>query len=107
MFKMFSKMLINNMKTIKTINVQLVTLNDDEYIPNVMEYSKIYYSKKLKASSHICLCGCGHKCYLPIKENEWYLTINNNGTFTISPSILQRFECRSHYVIVNSKANFI
>jgi len=30
------------MKTIKTINVELVTLNDDEYIPNVMEYSKIY-----------------------------------------------------------------
>lgn len=41
-FNMFSKMLINNMKTIKTINVELVTLNDDEYIPNVMEYSKIY-----------------------------------------------------------------
>ena len=96
------------MKTIKQVPVELVELKEGEYIPekDKMEFGKIYYSKEFKGSNHLCLCGCGHQCFLPIKEGEWSLT-NNKGKVSISPSILQRFECRSHYIIINGKANFV
>lgn len=95
-----------NMKTIKQVLVELIELKEGEYIPDKMEFGKLYYSKEFNGSNHLCLCGCGHQCYLPIKKDEWSLT-NNNGKVTIHPSILQRFECKSHYIITNGKANFV
>lgn len=68
-----------------------------------MKPGEFYYSSIYDASSHLCACGCGHKCYLQIKEGEWNLS-NKNGQLTITPSILQRFDCKSPYVITNSKA---
>lgn len=94
------------MKTIRKESVELVILQEGEYMPKIKEPGKLYYSPELQGSSHLCLCGCGVECWLPIKEGEWNL-INNAGKATITPSILQRFECKSHYIITNGVANFV
>lgn len=94
------------MKTLKKVPIELVVLAPGDYIPEVKEFGKMYYSEDFKGASHLCLCGCGHECYLPIKQGEWSLTINN-GKVSITPSILQRFECKSHYIITNGSANFV
>jgi hypothetical protein len=94
------------MKTIKQVPVELVELKENEYVPDVMEFGKIYYSEFFEGAKHLCLCGCGKDCYLPIKSGEWDLH-KNGGKTTITPSILQRFECKSHYIITNGVANFV
>lgn len=94
------------MKTIKRVGVELVALGIGEYIPSPMEFGKLYYSEDLKGSNHLCLCGCGHECYLPIKQGEWSLISTDRGV-TITPSILQRFDCKSHYIITDGVANFV
>lgn len=94
------------MKTLRQVPIELIILESGEYIPEEMEYGKFYYTEEFRGSNHLCLCGCGHKCYLPIKENEWELSIKNNK-ITIKPSILQRFACKSHYIITNGIANFV
>jgi len=94
------------MKTIKQVEVHAEY--KDEFLPlkRYMEEGIIYISKLHKCCNHLCLCGCGHECFLPLGKGEWTLT-DNNGKITITPSILQRFECKSHYIITNGKANFI
>lgn len=91
------------MKTLKKVPVKL---KEVIHIPNEMEFGILYYSFDFEASNHLCLCGCGHKCYLPIKSGEWDL-FKNSGKVTITPSILQRFECKSHYIITKGIANFV
>ncbi len=91
------------MKTLKKVPVELVEV---EFIPEVMEFGKLYYSNKYKCASHLCLCGCGMKAPIPVKEGHWILN-NNNNKLTISPSLQHRFECRSHYIITNGIANFV
>ena len=95
------------MKTIKTVIVTPVFVK--EYLPErkEMEQGKIYISRTWKGSSHLCLCGCGVECYLPHNKNGWDLTDHGNNRISISPSILQRFDCKSHYIITNNKANFV
>lgn len=94
------------MRTIKQVAVELVELADGEYIPEEMEFGKLYYSKDFRGSNHLCLCGCGHHCFLPIKEGEWSIEVSSKGV-TVTPSILQRFACKSHYIIKNGIANFV
>lgn len=94
------------MKTLKKVPIELVILKDYEFVPTVKEFGKLYYSEKYHGCSHLCLCGCGIECYLPIASTEWQLTINE-GKPTITPSILQRFDCKSHYIITNGIANFV
>jgi hypothetical protein len=94
------------MRTLRKIEVELEMLAEGEYVPDRMEFGKLYYSPDLMGSSHLCLCGCGHPCYLPIKEGEWNITINDNK-MSVTPSILQLFECGSHYIITNNVANFV
>lgn len=91
------------MKTLKKVPVELVYV---EFMPDTMEFGKIYYSEKYHGSNHLCLCGCGQECYLPIMKNEWSL-VDDNGKVTITPSILQRFECKSHYIITNGIGNIV
>lgn len=93
------------MKTLKTVEVKLVY---SKYCPpkSEMEQGIIYVSKEYNGSAHLCLCGCGKDCYLPLRQGEWSFT-DNNGKATITPSIQQRFECKSHYIITNGKANFV
>lgn len=93
------------MKTLKKVYLELERV---EFIPEVcnMQAGKFYYSEKYSASNHLCPCGCGMQTPLPIKEGEWSLTIDK-GEINVSPSILHRAGCKSHYVIVKGYANII
>lgn len=92
------------MKTLKKVSLELVEV---EFIPEILEEGKFYYSKKYNASNHLCPCGCGDKTYLPIKENEWTLSIDDKKRISITPSILRRLGCQSHYIITNGIANLV
>lgn len=95
------------MRTLKKVNLELVFT---EFIPEFdkMEFGKFYYSRKYKVSNHLCPCGCGTQTPLPIKEGEWWISIDKNQ-FTITPSILHKYiyGCRSHYVINNNIASIL
>lgn len=91
------------MKTLKQVPIEAVEV---EFIPNKLEFGILYYSQKFEVSQHLCLCGCGHPCALLITEEKWSLTINNHKP-TVTPSILQKFNCKSHYIITNGVANFV
>ena len=93
------------MKTLRTETIEPI------YITNIppkkeMEQGKIYISSDYEISNHLCLCGCGEECPLPTGDNGWSHT-EKDGKITITPSILQRFSCKSHYIITNGKANFV
>lgn len=94
------------MKTLKKVPVELVEIPDDKFMPEQLEFGKLYYSKEYTVACHLCLCGCGVKCCIPIKEGEWSIT-NDNSKLTVKPSLQQLFECRSHYIITNGIANFV
>jgi hypothetical protein len=77
-----------------------------EFIPNEMEFGKIYYSELYQITNHLCPCGCGQQTPLPIKDGEWNLLINNDKV-TINPSVLHRSGCNTHYIITNGIANIV
>lgn len=93
------------MKTLKKVPLQLVEV---EFIPgyNEMEFGNLYYSKEYQVTNHLCACGCGEQVPLPVSEGGWTLIVENNKP-TITPSILQRFECRTHYIVTNGIANIV
>lgn len=80
----------------------------DDMLPpkEKMEQGKIYISTKYQTSNHLCLCGCGAETVLPLREGGWTLT-QRNAKITITPSILQMWECKSHYIITDGVANFV
>lgn len=94
------------MKTLKKVPVQLVELMPGEFIPEEMEFGKLYYSKEFQGLNHLCVCGCGQKTYIIVKEGEWTVS-PNNGKVTITPSLLQRNGCKSHYIITEGIANIV
>lgn len=93
------------MKTLKKIPLKLVEV---EFIPEISEmvFGVLYYSKKYETCNHLCVCGCNTPTPIPIKNGEWSLFIDN-GKVTITPSILHRSGCKSHYIITNSIANIV
>jgi hypothetical protein len=91
------------MKTLKRVEIDPVFV---EFVPENLEQNKLYISEKYNGCSHLCLCGCGVTCYLPLNPGEWSIK-NNSGKVSITPSILQRFDCKSHYIITNNVANFV
>lgn len=95
------------MKTIRTETIEPVDVGENSFpIKEKMEQGKMYISRVYSASTHLCLCGCGTECYLPIGNEHWLIN-DYNGKLTVTPSILQRFECKSHYIITNGVANFV
>lgn len=94
------------MKTIKRVPLELVLC---VYIPNVkdMEFGKFYYSDEYKTANHLCPCGCGMQTPLPIGPGEWQLSWTEDLKITVTPSILHRFGCESHYIITNGGANIV
>jgi hypothetical protein len=94
------------MKTKKRVQLELVEV---EFIPShkEMEQGKIYYSKKYETTNHLCPCGCGWQTPLPIKNGEWNITIDKDKKVSITPSVLHKTGCRSHYIIINGGANII
>lgn len=93
------------MKTLKRVELELVEVG---FIPDVddMKFGKFYYSKEYHTTNHLCPCGCGSMTPLPIMEGEWNLK-TNNGKVTITPSVLHRSGCKSHYIITNGIANIV
>lgn len=91
------------MKTLKKIPLELVEV---EFIPAEMQEGKFYYSKEYQTSNHLCVCGCGEQAPIPIKQGEWAISLDSKG-FSVWPSILQRFDCKSHYIIKNGVANIV
>jgi hypothetical protein len=93
------------MKTLKKVPLKLVEV---EFMPMIeeMKFGIVYYSQKFQIQNHLCVCGCGQITPFQICEGEWSLNIDNNK-FTITPSVLQRGGCKTHYVISNSVAYII
>jgi hypothetical protein len=94
------------MKTLKQVEITPIFL--DGYLPKNqdLEQNKIYISKEYNGLKHLCLCGCGETSYIPLAPNEWTLT-EKNGKVSLTPSLLHRFACKSHYIITNNVANFV
>lgn len=74
--------------------VEIVELKIGEFIPESKTLGLIYYSPQLKASSHLCLCGCGHNRLLLNKD------VNNIEIIALKG-------CKSHYTVINGIANFV
>lgn len=100
----------NRMKTLRQETIELIKLKGEEFMPEMLKPNTLYYSKEYGVACHLCLCGCGVKCCIPIndekRKGEWDLIEDANGV-TIKPSLQQLFECRSHYIITNGIANFV
>jgi hypothetical protein len=76
-----------------------------ETIPDTIEPGIMYISEKYGGVTYICPCGCGEKVHFPIKpfwDAAWEMT-KSGDLVTISPSILMRGGCKSHYFIRENK----
>jgi len=91
------------MKTLKKVNI---TYKHVKYVPDYLEKNILYISNEFKTVIHSCLCGCGTEVVTPLGESEWNLE-EKNKKITMKPSILNGFSCKSHYIIINSIANFV
>jgi len=93
----------------KTIRKESVTPEYIEFMPEVddMKENTIYISLKFSVTGHRCLCGCGSLTILPINNDGWNMTDNDNKlTFTPSVGNFQ-YPCKSHYIITKGVANFV
>lgn len=74
-----------------------------EFIPEVLDPSKIYISMEFATATHRCCCGCGRKVVTPFTPKDWSMTFDGE-TISLSPSIgNKKFPCRSHYFIRNGR----
>lgn len=107
------------MKTIKQVEIETVFCEDDiPDIPSQYEEGKVYVSKKRDRIGLNCLCGCGDLIQLPVNQppksigngkmqlEGWRLEVDDKSRITLVGSILQ-YNCKSHYIITNNKANFV
>jgi len=69
-----------------------------KYIPDVLIDGILYVSLEFETAIHLCACGCGEKVVTPIRPGEWTLLVKDDKP-TLSPSIGNRFACKSHYFI--------
>ena len=70
-----------------------------EFIPEVLEPSKIYVSMEFATATHRCCCGCGYEVVTPFSPKDWTMSFDGE-TISLSTSIGNRkFPCRSQYFI--------
>lgn len=69
------------------------------HVPDVLAEGVVYVSTTYGTALHLCVCGCGNEVVTPISPTDWQLTHDDDGTITLTPSILNRFACGSHYWI--------
>lgn len=91
----------------KTLSKVPVTYKKVQYIPKEMEQGVLYISDEYNAINHLCLCGCGVPAPIRIGPDWWQYSINSKDQISITPSLLHRFSCQSHYIITNGVANFV
>lgn len=81
-----------------------------EFIPEELEFGKLYISKEYGTAIHLCACGkCGFKTVTPLAPfwpRGWsYKEVD--GKVTLGPSIGNwQFPCRSHYFIEDNQVRF-
>lgn len=94
----------SNMKTIKKVDLIHEYV---ETMPKVMQQGVLYISAKYHTAIHLCLCGCGQQTVTPLNENGWSL-FDVGNKITLTPSVGNySFDCKSHYIITKSVANFV
>jgi hypothetical protein len=77
-----------------------------EFVPEQLEHGILYISVQYMTMAHLCVCGCGKKVVTPISPTGWEFTFNGRA-ISISPSIGNwNLDCRSHYVISNSRVQW-
>ena len=93
------------MKTLKKVLIEPIFV---EFIPDKLEFGKLYISEKTRSTNHLCLCGCGSEIVLPITKEGWELVKFPDGKITMSPSVGKMGrKCNTHYIIVKNVANFV
>ncbi len=65
----------------------------------------------VSCAGFLCPCGCGLEVYLPLipgspSRPRWHLHVAEDKKVTLSPSILQRGGCESHYYIVKGEVQW-
>lgn len=74
-----------------------------DIIPEKLENSVLYISKRYAIAVHKCCCGCNEEVFTPIAKTDWSLRVNS-GRATLYPSIGNwSFACRSHYWVRRNK----
>jgi len=72
-------------------------------MPSPIEPGVLYVSQNHKLGIHLCPCGCGTHSVTPFKgPKAWGLKIEGDIA-TISPSLQNTAECKSHYFIEKNK----
>ena len=93
------------MKTLKKVEIEPIFI--EGYMPDIMEQGKLYISEQYECAIHLCLCGCGNKSVTPLYDNGWTLTKYDDGKVSLTPSILNMWDCKSHYILTKNVANFV
>jgi hypothetical protein len=96
------------MKTIKQVEITPIFCEDKLPQNPFKDYAKntVYINKDRTMIAFNCLCGCGDFINLPLSEHGWQLQVDNQQRITLIGSVLQ-WNCKSHYIITNNKANFV
>ena len=61
------------------------------------------------AALFLCPCGCGKEVSIRVTSGAhdghpcWTFEIHDDGTITLTPSILQKFDCKAHFFIRHGK----
>ena len=96
---------MNRIHEIKPVSVKNIPWKDE------MGHGKVYVSEEYGTAAFLCPCGCGEEIAIAIKSPVWE-GVNNahiwgykltDDTLTLSPSILQRVGCKSHFFIRGNK----
>lgn len=77
-----------------------------EYMPALKAPGILYVSERFKLAIHLCPCGCGLEAVTPIGKDDWTLTVTE-GRATMSPSLLMRTPCASHYYVKDGKIAWV
>lgn len=87
-----------------------------------LEDGKIYVIYQTALAEHsgpsvqyLCPCGCKQHVFLPCRdagnprsrEPQWELDLTTDGKVNISPSILEKAGCKSHYFIKAGEVQWI
>jgi hypothetical protein len=79
-------------------------------IPDPLEPGILYVSDLYRVAIHLCPCGCGTDVVTPFWEAgpgpEWQIS-GDETTVTLSPSILVRSPCQSHYFIRENRVEWV
>ena len=74
----------------------------NKYVHEELEEGILYISKEFNVIAHLCPCGCGNKSWIRINHVDGWKFRDENGYVTLSPSLLHKFPCKSHYFIKNN-----